>query len=145
VIDTTCKDPCMPYSLEPVGHVRSSLVYRDSAPRQADEGAPPAEIVIKPEMARALDGVRPGDDLIVLTWLHLARRNTLTARPRDDPGRPEQGVFTTRSPDRPNPIGLHRVRVIAIEGTVLRVDRLEALDTTPVIDLKPVLGGPDER
>lgn len=135
----------MPYSVEPVGHVRSTLVYRDSAPRQGDEGAPSAEIVIKPELAAALDGVRPGDDLLVLTWLHLARRNELTTRPRDDPGRPEQGVFSTRSPDRPNPIGLHRVRVTAITGTVLRVEDLEALDATPVIDLKPVLGSPNER
>ncbi len=135
----------MPYSLEPVGHVRSSLVYRAAAPRQGDEGAPPAEIVVKPEMVRALDGVRAGDDLIVLTWLHLARRNTLTARPRDDPDRAEQGVFTTRSADRPNPIGLHRVRVTAIEGRVLRVEGLEALDATPVLDLKPVLGGVGER
>jgi tRNA-Thr(GGU) m(6)t(6)A37 methyltransferase TsaA len=135
----------MPFTVNPIGRVRSPLTDRAAAPRQGDEGAPPAEIVLRPEFGPALDGLRPGDDLLVLTWLHLARRDELTTRPRDDPDRAEQGVFSTRSPDRPNPIGLHRVRVTSIEGTTIRVLDLEALDGTPVVDLKPVLAGVDAR
>jgi tRNA-Thr(GGU) m(6)t(6)A37 methyltransferase TsaA len=125
------------HAVHPVGRVRSPLV----APKQADEGAPPARIEIDPAWAAALDGLAAGADVLVLTWLDRARRDVLTTRPRDDPDRAEQGVFATRSPDRPNPIGLHRVRITAIEGTSVEVDALEALDGTPVLDLKPVLHG----
>ena len=97
--------------------------------------------VLRAEVAEGLDGIQPGDELIVLTWLDRARRDVLRVHPRDDPANPEQGVFNTRSPDRPNPIGLHMVEVVAIEGTRLRVRNLEALDGTPVLDLKPVLRG----
>jgi tRNA-Thr(GGU) m(6)t(6)A37 methyltransferase TsaA len=129
------------HAVRPVGCVRSSLVDRAAAPKQADEGAPPARIEIDPAFAAALDGLAPGADVLVLTWLDRARRDVLTTRPRDDPDRAEQGVFATRSPDRPNPIGLHRVRITAVDGTTVEVDALEALDGTPVLDLKPVLRG----
>ena len=129
------------HAVHPVGRVRSPLTDRAAAPKQADEGAPPARIEIDPAWAAALDGLAAGADVLVLTWLDRARRDVLTTRPRDDPDRAEQGVFATRSPDRPNPIGLHRVRITAIEGTSVEVDALEALDGTPVLDLKPVLHG----
>ena len=135
----------MPFTVNPIGRVRSPLTDRAHAPRQGDEGAPPAELVLRPDLRPALDGLRPGDDLLVLTWLHLARRDALTTRPRDDPDRAEQGVFSTRSPDRPNPIGLHRVRITSIDGTTIGVLDLEALDGTPVVDLKPVLADVDAR
>jgi tRNA-Thr(GGU) m(6)t(6)A37 methyltransferase TsaA len=124
-----------------VGHVESSLRDRDDAPKQGDEGAPEAWLVIAPEFAAALDGIAPGDELLLLTWLDRALRDVLRVRPRSRTTGPEQGVFSTRSPDRPNPIGLHRVTVLAIEDARLRVGPLEALDGTPVIDVKPVLAG----
>ena len=123
----------------------SELGSRSHAPRQGDEGAPDATLVIDPEAGAGLAGLAGADDLIVLTWLHEADRATLSVHPRGDRERPAQGVFTTRSPDRPNPIGLHRVRVLAIEGTAVRVSGLEAIDGTPIVDLKPVLGAIDER
>jgi len=123
----------------PIGAVESTLTSRADAPKQGDEGAPDAWIVVRPEFVDGLHGIAPGDDLVVLTWLHLARRETLRTYPRDDPDVPEQGVFNTRSPDRPNPIGLHRVRVLEVQGNRIHVTDLEALDATPVIDLKPVL------
>lgn len=129
------------HAVRPVGRVRSTLTDRAAAPKQADEGAPPARIDIDPAFAAALDGLAAGADVLVLTWLDRAHRDVLTTRPRDDPDRAEQGVFATRSPDRPNPIGLHRVRITAVEGTSVEVDALEALDGTPVLDLKPVLHG----
>lgn len=129
------------HAVRPVGRVRSPLTDRAAAPKQADEGAPPARIEIDPAYTAALDGLAPGADVLVLTWLDRARRDVLTTRPRDDPDRAEQGVFATRSPDRPNPIGLHRVRITTIQGTSVEVDALEALDGTPVLDLKPVLHG----
>lgn len=129
------------HAVRPVGRVRSPLTDRAAAPKQADEGAPPARIDIDPAFAAALDGLAAGADVLVLTWLDRAHRDVLTTRPRDDPDRAEQGVFATRSPDRPNPIGLHRVRITAVEGTAVEVDALEALDGTPVLDLKPVLHG----
>ena len=135
----------MRFEIRPIGHVRSSLVDRADAPRQGDEGAPPADLAVDPDLEAALAGIAVGADLIVLTWLHLADRDALTTHPRDDLTRPEQGVFSTRSADRPNPIGLHRVRVVAIEGTNIRVRDLEAVDGTPIVDLKPVLGALDER
>jgi len=126
--------------LHPIGHVRSPLVELADAPRQGDEGAPDAEIVIADEYAGGLTGLGTGDELLVLTWLDRASRDVLSVHPRGERDRPEQGVFTTRSPDRPNPIGLHRVVVIAVDGDRLRVRDLEAIDGTPVVDIKPVLG-----
>ncbi len=127
------------YELRPVGRVESPLTDRASAPKQGDEGAPEATIVFDPDMAAALDGIAPGDELIVLTWLDRSDRGVLKVHPRGDPANPIQGVFNTRSPDRPNPIGLHPVTVVSLEGTSMRVRDLEALDGTPVLDVKPVL------
>ena len=122
-----------------IGRVESPLTELASAPRQADEGAPEAWLVFDPEVLPGLDSVRPGDEVIVITWLDRARRDVLSVHPRGDPSRPVEGVFSTRSPHRPNPIGLHRVEIIAVDGSRLRVRSLEALDGTPIIDLKPVL------
>jgi len=126
-------------SLVPIGVVSSPLTDPAEAPKQGFEGAPDAWLVLEPRVAAGLDGMRPGDDIIVVTWLHRARRDILRVHPRDDRSNPERGVFTTRSADRPNPIGLHRVEVAAIDGTRVRVRGLEAVDGTPVVDLKPVL------
>jgi tRNA-Thr(GGU) m(6)t(6)A37 methyltransferase TsaA len=113
---------------------------------QGDEGAPDGWLVFDPAAHAALDGLRAGDEVLVLTWLHLADREVLRVHPRDDLARPEQGVFTTRSSDRPNPIGLHRVTVLAVDGLRVHVRPLEAVDGTPVLDVKPVLrGGAPER
>ena len=128
-------------SLVPIGVVSSPLTDPAAAPKQGFEGAPDAWLVLEPGVAAGLDGMRPGDEIIVLTWLHRARRDVLRVHPRDDPATPERGVFTTRSADRPNPIGLHRVRIAAIDGLRFRVRNLEALDGTPIVDVKPVLGG----
>ena len=133
------------HELIPIGMVESPLTDRASAPRQGDEGAPDAWLVLRPELAAGLDGIRPGDEMVVLTWLDRARRDVLRVHPRGDLGKPEQGVFNTRSPDRPNPIGLHLVEIVAIEGPRVHVRSLEALDGTPVLDLKPVLRGIAER
>ena len=126
-------------SLVPIGVVSSPLTDPAAAPKQGFEGAPDAWLVLEPGVAAGLDGMRPGDEIIVLTWLHRARRDVLRVHPRDDRSNPERGVFTTRSADRPNPIGLHRVEVAAIDGARVRVRGLEAIDGTPVVDLKPVL------
>jgi tRNA-Thr(GGU) m(6)t(6)A37 methyltransferase TsaA len=131
--------------LRPIGTVESPLADRASAPKQGDEGAPDAWLVFDPAVADGLEGVAAGDELLVLTWLDRAARDVLRVYPRGDLSRGEHGVFTTRSPDRPNPIGLHRVRVLAVEGTRLRVADLEALDGTPIVDVKPVLRRVDER
>ena len=133
------------YCLQPVGSVESPLTDRELAPRQGDEGAPLAWLVLDPTMRAAIDGLTVGAEVIVLTWLDRARRDVLTVRPRGDQSRPEQGVFSTRSPDRPNPIGLHRVRIVAIEGTRIAVRNLEALDQTPILDIKPLLGPVGQR
>jgi tRNA-Thr(GGU) m(6)t(6)A37 methyltransferase TsaA len=125
--------------LRPVGVVRSELRDRGLAPMQGAEGAPDAWIELRPEVLAAASSLGAGDDLLVLTWLHQADRTVLEVHPRDDPQRPLTGVFSTRSPDRPNPVGLHRVRVLAVEKSRIRVGPLEAVDGTPVIDLKPVL------
>jgi tRNA-Thr(GGU) m(6)t(6)A37 methyltransferase TsaA len=135
----------MSFELTPVGHVRSPLTDRHAAPKQGDEGAPEAWIVFEPHLLAALEGIRAGDELMVLTWLDRADRGVLLVHPRGDPARPLQGVFNTRSPDRPNPIGLHRVGVLAVEGQRFRVRDLEALDGTPVLDVKPVLDQGTER
>jgi tRNA-Thr(GGU) m(6)t(6)A37 methyltransferase TsaA len=126
-------------TLSPVGHVESALTDRADAPRQPDEGAPDAWLVLDEQYAAALDGISPGDQVVVLTWLDRADRSVLTVHPRGDTERPLAGVFATRSPDRPNPIGLHDVEVLAVEGTRVHVRHLEALDGTPILDLKPVL------
>ena len=128
------------YQVVPVGWVESPLTDRAQAPRQGDEGAPSAWLAFTPEVADAVRDLVPGTEVIVLTWLDRADRDVLVTRPRSDPARPLTGVFSTRSPDRPNPIGLHRVQVVATEGLRILVRPLEALDKTPVIDVKPVLG-----
>ena len=127
------------YLLEPIGVVRSRLTEPAEAPRQGAEGAPEAWVEIDPAYADALAGLAAGDDVVLLTWLHLGRRDVLRVHPRDDVRRPLTGVFATRSQDRPNPIGLHRVRVLEVEGARLRVTPLEAVDGTPVVDIKAVL------
>jgi tRNA-Thr(GGU) m(6)t(6)A37 methyltransferase TsaA len=129
--------------LVPVGTVESPLLDPADAPKQGNEGAPEAWLVFIDEVANALDGIGEGDEILVLTWLDRARREVLRVHPRDDPNNPERGVFSTRSSDRPNPIGLHRVRVISIDGPRIRVHALEAVDGTPIVDVKPVLSGFD--
>ena len=127
------------FELTPIGSVESPLTDPSSAPKQGDEGAPEAWLVFVPEVLKALEGLGAGDEVIVLTWLDRARRDVLRVHPRGDASRPEQGVFSTRSPHRPNPIGLHRVEIVSIDGGRLRVRNLEAVDGTPILDVKPVL------
>ena len=134
-----------PIELVPIGTVESSLADPASAPKQGHEGAPEAWLVLDREVLAGLDGIRPGDRVIVLTWLDRAQRDVLRVHPRDDVRNPEQGVFNTRSADRPNPIGLHPVVVVSIEGRRLRVRDLEAVDGTPIVDIKPVLGREESR
>jgi len=131
--------------LRPIGLIRSKLKARSKAPKQGSEGAPDAWLEVHPFATPALDGVAAGDELIVLTWLHRAHRDTLKVHPRSDPSRRLTGVFATRSPDRPNPIGLHQVTVRKIARNRLRVGPIEAIDGTPVIDIKPVLCGVQKR
>ncbi len=130
-----------PYTIEPIGFVRSQLTQLEDAPMQGDEGAPEAWLELTPSAAQGLAGIAAGDELLVLTWLHLAQRDVLQVHPRGDLHRPLTGVFATRSPDRPNPIGLHRVLVLEVTERKLRVAQLEAIDGTPIIDIKPVLAG----
>jgi tRNA-Thr(GGU) m(6)t(6)A37 methyltransferase TsaA len=127
------------FEVKPIGKVESSLTDLASAPKQGDEGAPEAWLVLEPAVVEGLEGIRAGDEVIVLTWLHRAHRDVLRVLPRGDRSRAEQGVFNTRSPDRPNPIGLHRVQVASIDGHRVRVRGLEAVDGTPIVDVKPVL------
>lgn len=127
------------YTLNPIGVIRSPLTNRKGAPRQGDEGAPDAWIDIDPAVADGLDRLAVGEAVIVITWLHQADRTTLKVHPRNDPTIPLTGVFATRSPDRPNPLGLHRVTVLEIAGNRLKVGPIEAIDGTPVVDIKPVL------
>ena len=127
------------YGLRAIGHVESELSERSAAPRQPDEGAPEAWVVLDERCAPALAGLEPDTDVLLFTWLDRADRDTLAVHPRGDPDRPVTGVFATRAPDRPNPIGLHEVTVVDIADARVRVSDLEALDGTPVVDLKPVL------
>jgi tRNA-Thr(GGU) m(6)t(6)A37 methyltransferase TsaA len=133
------------YQVVPIGWVESPLTDRAQAPRQGDEGAPDAWLVFEPGVAEGIRDLDAGTEILVLTWLDRAARDVLVTRPRDDPARPPTGVFSTRSPDRPNPIGLHRVRIVATDGLRVLVRPLEALDKTPVLDIKPVLDKTAER
>ena len=133
------------YEVQPIGWVASPLVDRAAAPKQGDEGAPDAWLHIDERFQEGLLGLEADADVIVLTWLDRAARDVLLVHPRGDPANPLQGVFNTRSPDRPNPIGLHRVTILAIEGTRIHVRGLEALDRTPIVDLKPILNPVHER
>jgi tRNA-Thr(GGU) m(6)t(6)A37 methyltransferase TsaA len=125
--------------------VQSPLTDRAAAPKQGDEGAPLARVIFRPEFREAARDLREGDEVIVLTWLHQGQRDVLFVHPRGDTNRPREGVFSTRSPDRPNPIGLHAVVIEAVEENAITVHGLEAIDGTPVLDIKPVLGRPDQR
>lgn len=128
-----------PYALQPIGRVESPLADPALAPKQGEEGSPDAWLAFDEEVGEGLRDIAPGARLIVLTWLHRARRDVLRVHPRDDSAVPERGVFSTRSADRPNPIGLHVVEVVSIEGARVRVRNLEAVDGTPIVDVKPVL------
>lgn len=128
--------------LSPIGTVESSLKDPASAPKQGHEGSPDAWLAFEPDVLGGLTDIGPGDRIIVLTWLDRARRDVLRVHPRDDPSNPETGVFSTRSADRPNPIGLHPVEVVEVDGPRVRVRDLEAVDGTPIVDVKPVLGSP---
>jgi tRNA-Thr(GGU) m(6)t(6)A37 methyltransferase TsaA len=130
-------------SLAPIGFIQSSLKSRHEAPKQGSEGAPDAWLEIVPDVGKGLEGISAGQEIVLITWLHQARRDVLKVHPRSDKNLPLAGVFATRSPDRPNPLGLHRVTVLEIVGTRLRVKPLEAIDGTPVVDIKPVLSKAD--
>jgi tRNA-Thr(GGU) m(6)t(6)A37 methyltransferase TsaA len=129
----------MTYELQPIGRVESPLVDRAAAPLQGDEGAPDAWLVFEEDVSEGLRDLHPGSEIIVLTWLDQARRDVLSVHPRGNPMNPEQGVFSTRSPDRPNPIGLHHVSIVAIDANRIRVSDLEAINGTPILDVKPIL------
>ena len=129
------------FEVKAIGRVESPLTELGSAPRQADEGAPAAWLVFEPEMLEGLRSLRPGDEVLLITWLDRARRDVLSVHPRGDTSRPQEGVFSTRSPHRPNPIGLHRVEITAIDGRRVGVRSLEVLDGTPILDVKPILSG----
>jgi tRNA-Thr(GGU) m(6)t(6)A37 methyltransferase TsaA len=133
------------FVLRPVGRVESTLTDPSDAPRQPDEGAPEAWLVFDDAFAPALEGLAPGTDMLLFTWLDRGDRETLAVHPRGDLSRPLTGVFATRAPDRPNPIGLHTVHVLAVEGNRVRVRHLEAVDGTPILDVKPLLGPTPER
>lgn len=130
------------YSLYPVGFIHSPLKHREEAPKQGSEGAPDAWLEVNPMVVEGLDGIAVGDEIIVITWFHKAHRDILKLHPRGDKTIPLTGVFATRSPDRPNPLGLHRVTVLEIDGHRLKVGPIEAIDETPVVDIKPVLSQP---
>src|SRR5215213_931329 len=133
------------FTVRTIGRVASPLTSTADAPRQGDEGAPDAYLILDSDVQAGLDGIAIGDEIIVLCWLHEADRSVLTVHPRGDLRRAEQGVFNTRSASRPNPIGLHRVRVLGIDGGRVQVSGLEAIDGTPIVDLKPVLGSVEQR
>jgi tRNA-Thr(GGU) m(6)t(6)A37 methyltransferase TsaA len=132
-------------SLDTIGVIRSTLKARKNAPRQGDEGAPDAWLEVADTVVDGLRGIKVGDELLILTWLHEARRDVLLVHPRGRTDLPLFGVFATRSPDRPNPIGLHQVTVLEIDGRRLKIGPIEAIDGTPVADIKPVLGPPGAR
>jgi tRNA-Thr(GGU) m(6)t(6)A37 methyltransferase TsaA len=134
-----------PLVVHPIGWVESTLVDRDQAPKQGDEGAPDAWLVFEKAVGDGIRDLEVGTDVLVITWFDRARRDVLAVHPRGDLARPVTGVFSTRSPDRPNPLGLHRVTILAIDGTRVQVRKLEALDGTPVVDVKPVLDPGTER
>jgi tRNA-Thr(GGU) m(6)t(6)A37 methyltransferase TsaA len=133
------------HRLRVIGWVRSPLVDLADAPKQGDEGGPIASLVFGTEFVEGLRDLRVGESILLFTWLDRASRDVLTLHPRDDPTRERTGVFSTRSPDRPNPIGLHRVTIVAIDGPTVTVSDLEAVDGTPIVDVKPTLGPVDER
>ncbi|SPD75205.1 S-adenosyl-L-methionine-binding protein AF_0241 [uncultured Desulfobacterium sp.] len=132
MIETSC-------SIVAIGVIRSELASRREAPHQGNEGAPDAWLEVNPAVAEGLEGIAEGNELIVVTWFHKAHRDKLKVHPRGDKNMPLTGVFNTRSPDRPNPLGLHRVKVLEIAGNRLKVGPIEAIDGTPVVDIKPVL------
>ncbi len=127
------------YEIKPIGVIRSELTNRKAAPRQGNEGAPDAWVEVNSAFAKGLEGIAVGSEIVLITWFHKAHRDRLKLHPRGDKSRSETGVFSTRSPDRPNPIGLHRVVVMEISGNRLKVGPIEAIDGTPVVDIKPVL------
>jgi tRNA-Thr(GGU) m(6)t(6)A37 methyltransferase TsaA len=127
------------YEIVPIGQVESPLTDKATAPKQGREGSPEAWLVFEPAVLDGLDGIAPGDEVILLTWLDRADRDVLRVHPRDDVSNPMRGVFNTRSADRPNPIGLHHIDIVEIEGNRVRVRNLEALDGTPIVDVKPVI------
>jgi len=134
------------YTLKPIGHVRSSLTDREQAPKQGNEGAPEAWLVFKPEFQEGLRNLQAGEEILVLTWLDRGDRETLSVHPRDDENAPLRGVFSTRSQDRPNPVGLHRVKIVEVVSSLLfKVLDLEAFDGTPILDVKPVLDRVKDR
>jgi len=127
------------YTLYPIGYIHSPLKHREEVPRQGGEDAPDAWLEVNPTVAEGLEGIAMGDEIILITWLHQAHRDILKVHPRRDKNIPLTGVFATRSPDRPNPLGLHRVTVLEITKNKLKVGPVEAIDGTPVVDIKPVL------
>jgi tRNA-Thr(GGU) m(6)t(6)A37 methyltransferase TsaA len=127
------------FVLRPIGWIESPVSDPSAASRQGDEGAPDCWLAFEPDIREALDGLRPGDDIVVITWLHLADRSVLRVHPRGDINRPMRGVFATRSQHRPNPLGIHTVTILDVEGTRIHVKGLEAIDGTPIIDVKSAL------
>ena len=127
------------YPLRPIGFVESPLTELQAAPRQGDEGSPDCWLIFNPDVRPALDGLHPGDDIVVITWLHLADRTVLQVHPRGDASRPIRGVFATRSQHRPNPLGVQVVTILGVDNLRMRVQGLEAVDGTPIVDIKPVL------
>jgi len=127
------------YTIKPIGVIRSDLASREAAPHQGYEGAPDAWLEMDVTVVEGLEGITAGDEIVVITWFHQAHRDLLKVHPRRNKNRPLTGVFATRSPDRPNPIGLHRVTVLEITGNRFKVGPLEAIDGTPIVDIKPVL------
>jgi tRNA-Thr(GGU) m(6)t(6)A37 methyltransferase TsaA len=132
------------YSLQPIGFIRSEIKRREDAPLFYTEGAPNAFLELNSKYRDGLDRIKAGDDIIIITWLHRAHRDVLRVHPRGDASRPLTGVFLTRSPDRPNPLGLHRAKVLEIRANGLLVGPIEAIDRTPVVDIKPVVNEPDD-